>query len=131
MDKLQAECPLNSQYYGIISETDHRNGLCLCPLCTCKEHICPSSLSKEPYPKSMYSSQYTENYTAHKFSKPLICSTPNKAKSLQPVNFQTTNEEYYRPVLSPTSLAIPGYTKSPLPETKFLGKTSYNSNYTD
>ena len=126
-----ADCPLNSKYLGIISENVHRTGLCLCPLCTCKQHICPSSLSKEPYPKSMYSSQYTENFKTQKFSKPLICQTPNKAKSNQPVNFQTTSEEFYRPVFSPMPLTIPGYVKSPLPETKFLGKTSYSSNFSN
>ena len=129
MANLHAECPLNSQYSSIISETDHRNGLCLCPLCTCKKHICPSSLSKEPYPKSMYSSQYTENFTNYKFSKPLICKPFNQPTSSQPVNFQTTSDEFYRPVFSPASLTLPNQLKSPLPETKFLGKTSYASNY--
>lgn len=124
-------CPLDTQYYGIISETDHRNGLCLCPLCTCKKHVCPSQLSKEPYPKSMFSSLYMENFQTHRQSKPLIVRSPNKAKSNQPVNFQTTSEEYYRPIHSPVSLTIPAYTPSPVPETKFLGKTSYSSNYSN
>lgn len=65
----------------------------------------------------------------HKFSKPLLCQTPNKAKSSQPVNFETTNEEFYRPVHSPASLVMPGFTRSPLPEAKFMGKTSYGSNF--
>jgi hypothetical protein len=129
MSKSPAECPLNSQYFGIVSETDHRNGLCLCPLCTCKQHVCPSALSKEPYPKSMYGSQYSDNFQNQKYSKPLVCLPPNKPKSSQPVNFTTTSEEYYRPVHSPVALVIPGYIPSPLPETKFLGKSSYNSTF--
>ena len=127
----QTECPLNSQHYGLISETDHRNGLCLCPLCTCKKHICPSQLSKEPYPKSMYASLYMNNFQGQKYSKPLVVHSNSKPMSTQPVNFQTTSEEFYRPVHSPVSLTIPAYTPSPVPETKFLGKSSYSSNYSD
>jgi len=126
-----AQCPLDAQYYGIISESDHRNGLCLCPLCTCRKHICPSQMSKEPYPKSMYSSLYMENYQGQRYSKPLVVKSPNKAKFSQPVNFQTTSEEFYRPIHSPVSLTIPAYAPSPVPETKFLGKTSYSSNYSN
>jgi hypothetical protein len=126
-----SECPLNTKYFGIISETDHRTGLCLCPLCTCNQHICPSSLSKEPYPKSMYSSQYNQNYQIQKYSAPLIYRLSNNPKSAQPVNFQTTSEEFYRPIFSPVPLKLSEYVKSPLPETKFLGKSSYNSNYTN
>ena len=66
-----------------------------------------------------------------RYSKPLICHSPAKAKSSQPVNFQTTSEEFYRPVFSPVQLTMPGHVRSPVPETKFWGKTSYSSNFSN
>jgi hypothetical protein len=71
------------------------------------------------------------NFQGQRFSKPLVVHQPGKPKSSQPVNFQTSYEEFHRPVHSPVALTIPAYTPSPVPETKFLGKTSYSSNFSD
>lgn len=40
-----AECPLSDPNLGIVTDVEHRAGACLCPLCTCGEHICPGKRS--------------------------------------------------------------------------------------
>lgn len=39
------DCPLSDPNLGIVTEAEHRGGACLCPLCTCGEHICPGRRS--------------------------------------------------------------------------------------
>lgn len=90
-------CPVSDPNIGIISENDHRVGLCLCKFCECGQHICPNPLSKDLYPNSTYMSKYKEDFKKASFSlslKPIpISYRPNELK----MDLRTTNQEDYKP----------------------------------
>lgn len=55
-------CILLKPEVGVISENDHRVGLCLCKLCSCGNHICPSLKLPDTSPLSAYASNYKREY---------------------------------------------------------------------
>ena len=123
------ECPLNSKNLGIISEMDHLNRKCLCPICTCGKHVCPSSAIPDPYPVSTFKSSYMANFQG---SSPLRSQVPqNRGNFLPSVSFdyETTNAEAFKPhSINPASNNFRTQTSSP-PKTPFISQSIYNSNY--
>ena len=65
---MRKSCPLGDPEIGIITENDHRVGLCLCKYCICGKHLCPSLPPRSYLP---YRSNYQVNYSPKKFDKPL------------------------------------------------------------
>lgn len=70
-------CILKKPEVGVVSENDHRVGLCLCKLCSCGNHICPSLKLPETSPISAYASNYKREYrkkqadqVIHPYQKP-------------------------------------------------------------
>lgn len=61
------QCPVSDPSLGIISENDHRVGLCLCRFCECGKHSCPNPLVKEFYPSSTFTTKYKADYKKGKF----------------------------------------------------------------
>jgi len=61
------QCPVSDPSLGIISENDHRVGLCLCRFCECGKHNCPNPLLKEFYPTSTFTTKYKTDYKKGKF----------------------------------------------------------------
>lgn len=92
-------CPLSDPSVGIISENDHKVGLCLCRYCDCGEHKCPVLDKNEIYPKSSFYSNYMKDFQKKdKVDSPLKplqkLFTPNKHK----MDLITTNQTDYKPI---------------------------------
>jgi hypothetical protein len=123
------KCPLSNPDIGVISENDHRNKMCLCPICTCGKHICPSSSIQDPYPTSIYSSQYMQNFQNKVQSKvPVIKYRGNFIPTSQ-IYFETTNEDCYKPHLIPEDSTTHKYTPLSPPKSAFSAKTSYANTF--
>lgn len=131
LQRTVKECPLNDKSIGVIAENDHRVGLCLCPLCTCGAHKCPGPISLEPYPKSMYSSSYHQNFQKHKDAKRQPFKSQPKFYSNQPIDFETTTEQYYKPITQQPVLSLPAYKPNHEPHMGLSGLTSYSANFPD
>ena len=71
----------------MITDTDHRAGLCLCSTCTCGQHKCPFLLKNLAAPKSIYTTIYKANYTRYAIrptttqTKPSMQRTHHKFES--------------------------------------------------
>ncbi|CAG9325803.1 unnamed protein product [Blepharisma stoltei] len=126
---VMKECPLSDPSIGVISENDHRVGLCLCPLCTCGKHKCPGPISIEPYPKSMFNTQYTDNFHKHKPARPAPFKSINNFYSNQLIDFETTSEQFFKPIVTQPVLSLPAYRPNPPPQMGLSGLTSYSSNF--
>jgi hypothetical protein len=61
------KCPVSDPSIGIISENDHRVGLCLCRFCECGHHTCPNPLTKDYYLSSTYTSKYKTDFKKTEF----------------------------------------------------------------
>ena len=125
-----ADCPLNSPNIGLISENDHRTRNCLCPICTCGKHICPSKAIQDPYPSSIFNSHYMNNYQSR---SPQRTEIPRNRGNFIPAvsfDFETTNEECYKPHAISVISGSPAKS-SPLspPRTAFCAKSSYATNF--
>ncbi|CAG9323809.1 unnamed protein product [Blepharisma stoltei] len=119
-------CPLSDPSIGIISENDHKVGLCLCKYCECGEHLCPSARSDNSI-KATFRTKYNYDYQPSNFDIPLRQQqklyTPNPYK----LESQTTNKIEYKPFkISPKhSNDIPLASKS----LEFRSRTAYISDY--
>lgn len=124
-----ADCPLNNKNLGIIAESDHLNRKCLCPICTCGKHICPSSAIKDPYPVSTFNTSYMSNYRQHSPEKTVIPKNRGNFLPSVPFDFETTSSEAYKPhALTSNSNNFRNQTSSP-PKTPFHSSSSYASNF--
>ena len=94
LKKKIEDCPLSDPSIGIISENDHRVGLCLCKFCECGSHKC-FKMSAAACPKSSFSSKYQRDYQKTQFDVPLRIEKklyrPNTAK----MDLTTTNQVEY------------------------------------
>ena len=129
-EKASAEdCPLNSPNIGLISENDHRVRMCLCPLCTCGKHICPSKAIQDPYPTSIYNSQYMANFDPKPRDQPILIKYQGNFFPSKPFDFETTNEDNYKPHSVNNTSNISKYSPSSPPKTAFYAKSSYANNF--
>lgn len=92
-------CPLSDSSIGIISENDHKVGLCLCRYCDCGEHKCPVLDKNNIHLKSAFLSNYMKDFK--KSACIDICLKP-QPKLFQPnthkMDLKTTNQNDYRPI---------------------------------
>ena len=95
--QLYSSCPLSDQDIGIISENDHRVGLCLCQYCTCGNHMCPSTKLYEPYPLSSFKTKYQENFKKYRFDRPLRNEPKKYVPNKLSMDFETTNQREFKP----------------------------------
>lgn len=123
------DCPLNSSSLGIISENDHLTRKCLCPLCTCGKHICPSAGIPDPYPISTFNSQYMNNYQPRSPEKTLIPKNRGNFFPSVPFDFETTSSECYKPHLHSSINAYSRHVPNSPPKTPFNAKSSYANNF--
>ena len=127
-------CPLSSPSIGVISENDHRVRQCLCPICTCGKHICPYRPIQDPYPTSTFNSQYMSNFQSRSPQRTQIPSNRGNFLPAASFDFETSNEEAYRPH---NVSAVANITKlqrnvpSTPPRTAFNAKSSYANNFVD
>ena len=82
---------------GIISENDHRVGLCLCKFCECGEHNCPNPLVKGMYPHSTFTSKYQADYQRASFDLSLKTEHKVYMPNTQKMDLRTTNQEDFKP----------------------------------
>ena len=90
-------CPVSDPDLGLISENDHRVGLCICRFCTCKQHVCPSVMPPEPYLKSTLYSKYQKEYKQKPFDTNLRPSGRRYYQNTQRMDLLTTAGKDYTP----------------------------------
>ena len=90
-------CPLSDPSVGIVSENDHKVGLCLCRFCDCGEHSCPVLDKNEVYLKSAFQSSYMKAYQNASFDSPLKMQPKLYRPNGNKMDFQTTNQMDYKP----------------------------------
>ena len=90
-------CPVSDPKIGIISENDHRVGLCLCKYCECGQHTCPNPLTKELYPSSTFTSKYNADFKRGSFDQPLKPEPKAYRPNALKMDFRTTNKEDFKP----------------------------------
>jgi hypothetical protein len=112
--KKPDSCPLNTAEIGPIGESEHFNGTCLCSLCTCSQHVCPSKYYHEPYPNTIYQSQYSAHFQGRPTSANPRVQYRSKFIPSQAVVSETTSQLYFVPH---TNLAPPAQ------RTPHLGRT--------
>lgn len=122
------DCPLNDPDLGVISENDHRVGLCLCPTCTCGQHKCPSQLMKEPYPKSIFNSYYNQEFKARTPVQPIKINNCINFSSKIPMECTTSYENFFKPPEVSHKVSTIGVV-SPAPKPVFSGVSSYKVDF--
>lgn len=123
------DCPLNSMNIGIISENDHLTRKCLCPLCTCHKHICPSSGIPDPYPVSIFNSQYMSNYQSRSPDKTKIPINRGNFFPSAPFDFETTSGDCYKPHQNSPINSYSRHVPNSAPKFQFNAKSSYANNF--
>lgn len=119
-----SKCLLSQQDIGAITETDHKVRQCLCHLCTCGQHRCPSEPRKQ---KGSYATNYQDTYR----HKTPVNSTPHQPVLYHPnlgkVDFETSHMRDFK-----TFLVQPA-TESPVrlstPSLRFTGHSSYAADF--
>ena len=91
-------CPLSDPSVGIVSENDHKVGLCLCRYCDCNEHKCPVLDKHDIYLKSAFKSSYMQDFKQSRFDSPLKMQPQLFRPNMQKMDFQTTSQATYKPI---------------------------------
>lgn len=88
-------CPLSDPSIGIISENDHKVGLCLCKFCECGSHKCykDSSIST---PQSSFITKYQHDYKKTYFDIPLRMENKLYRPDKRKMDLTTTNQREYK-----------------------------------
>ena len=123
-------CPVSDPSLGIISENDHRVGLCLCKFCECGEHTCPNPLIKGLYPHSTFTSKYQSDYQRGSFDVPLKSEPKVYMPNTLKMDFRTTHQEDFKP------FSVSPKKRSPheFPQTNQIGlpmRSAYSSEFVD
>ncbi|OMJ74130.1 hypothetical protein SteCoe_27017 [Stentor coeruleus] len=90
-------CPVSDPSLGIISENDHRVGLCLCKFCECGQHACPNPLAKDLYPNSTFTSKYKADFQKAAFPLPLKPTPQSYRPNGLKMDLKTTHQEDFKP----------------------------------
>lgn len=121
-------CLLDDPDLGLITDNEHKLGMCLCEQCSCGSHQCPFIRPGKEISKSVYRSTYMTQYRGRKSPK----STPLVRQGQLGIikarmEHQSVNQAAYRPYeiksqvrLSPTVVK---------PQTKFISNSSYRQNF--
>ncbi|OMJ92157.1 hypothetical protein SteCoe_5147 [Stentor coeruleus] len=96
-------CPLSDPSVGIVSENDHKVGLCLCKYCDCGEHTCPVLSKNDIHLKSAFCSSYMQDFQkSNGFDSPLKPQQKLFRPNSHKMDFTTTNQADFKPIrLSP------------------------------
>lgn len=120
------DCPVSSQEIDVVPECYHNSNRCLCFLCTCGTHICPSS--KKVYSaKGMFSSSYKRSY-----SKPLVSRGPQRVHAdyhpnTGKMDFKTEYKKEFPEF--PITANKDFRSETPQPSVKFEGKSQYHRDF--
>ena len=120
------ECPLNDSEIDVIPECYHYTNRCLCFMCKCGLHRCPSQ-KKSFYTRDAFKSNYQRNY-----SRPSVTPTPQKLQALYTRNTQKMDleTEYMKKFPGFTVECIPVVQSiTPQPSFRFDGKSQYNRDF--
>ena len=90
-------CVLADPTLGVISLNDHNVQACLCKYCSCGQHKCPGAPFYDPYPKSMYASQYQRTFLPGSLTKSMQPPRPLPVKSCNRMDLLTIYEQDYGP----------------------------------
>lgn len=122
-------CPLSDPSVGIVSENDHKVGLCLCRFCDCGEHTCPVLDKNEIYLRSAFQSSYMKAYQNNSFDSPLKMQQKLFRPNTNKMDFQTTNQTEYKPfrIVPKTPTEKPIDTNNAL----FRGSSQYANDFPD
>ena len=127
--ETKIECPLNDNKIDVIPECYHYSNHCLCFMCTCGQHSCPSQ-KKTIYTKGVFQSNYKRTY-----SKPSFTPPPQRGiKTLYHPNTQKMDleTEYMKRFPGFTVESIPvTQSSTPQPSFKFKGNSQYHRDYPD
>lgn len=122
-----SQCPLSDPELGIISENDHRVGICLCQFCTCSKHICPSSKLRDAYPRSFYQTKYKLDYKPQEPNQPLRKEQKRYTPNNQPMDLRTTHQIDYKPYQLQVKRSSSA--RSITPTLKFCNSTTYKKEF--
>jgi len=120
-------CLLSRSDISVISENDHRVGLCLCKFCSCGQHSCPSS-RRTRTPPPAYSTSYQNSYPR---KAPGVASKPAQQPAYKPnqhkMDLETCHMREYRTftVERPTE-ELP---RALTPTLKFTSYSSYAADF--
>jgi hypothetical protein len=119
-------CPLNDSNIDVIPESYHYSSRCLCFMCKCGLHICPSE-KRTLYTKDSFKSSYKRCY-----SRPSMTPVPQRVKTMYHKNNQKMDleTEYMKkyPGFTIENVSIPQST-TPQPSLKFDGSSQYNRDF--
>lgn len=119
-----SKCLLSRQDIGAVTETDHKVRQCLCHLCSCGQHRCPSEPRKQ---KGSYSTNYHETYR----HKTAVSSTPRQPLLYRPklgkIEFETSHMRDYKSFL--VQPATEPSVRVSTPSLRFTGHSSYAADF--
>ena len=121
------KCPLDDPNLGIISENDHKVGLCICQFCTCSSHICPSNKLQNAYPRSVYKTKYNIDFKFPQVDVPLRQEPKKYVPNQQPMDLRTTNQLEYQPYKLQINKSKSA--RSVTPSMKLNSATTYNKEF--
>ena len=91
--KKSQPCPLADPEIGVVSENDHKVGLCLCHFCKCGKHICPARPRKKSLP---YRSNYRCQFVAKAFDSPIKMPQKEYRPNDPKMDLTTVNRNDFR-----------------------------------
>jgi len=121
-------CPLSDPSIGIVSENDHKVGLCLCRFCTCSKHVCPYLEHSDLYLKSAFKSTYSNEFKKSGFDKPIRVEPKLYQPNKQKMDLTTTNNAEYKPFSVPPQEQKGVRYSKPKPFT-VSGESSYSNQF--
>ena len=124
-----SDCELIKNDFPPICDNEHSIGECYCHLCTCGTHKCPSDLKKTTISsRSQFHTSYKQYFKKYNTKVCNIKPLPEFQQVYYPLDsLTTTQQDYTRKTLVKTEICSPKPTKSN--SVKFVGKSSYSSNY--
>lgn len=124
--KNNGVCPVSSADVDVVPESYHQINRCICFLCTCGEHKCPS-MSKSVYNKNVFSSSYKRSYSRPTVRSVTYRVTSKYKESSSKMDMKTTymNEFTNKPLETQASKRA----KTPQPSFEFNGNTQYSRDF--
>ena len=120
----KGDCLLSRPDIGVVSENDHRVGLCLCTFCTCGKHVC--SYSRRPR-KGSFATSYRTSFSA---KKPVVVrrlAPQAYSPDLRKMDFETSHQREYRGFTVQQSSEV--QVRAATPTLKFTSSSSYAADF--
>jgi hypothetical protein len=125
-DKPSSPCPLDDSSLDVVPECYHYSNRCICFMCTCGRHLCPSA-KKSFYSKDSFKSSYKRC-----FSRPSISPTPQRVQNYYHRNMQKMDlETEYQRRYSGFTIECTAVSRAvtPQPQFKFEGNSQYKRDF--